>query len=217
MVLSLLLRNYLGQSAKNLQIAKKVINLQKKEMDNSLSIEKLRGLLGQVLIRLSELESENALLKKENEGLKKENAELRSRLNLKRHNSHKSSSSDGLKKQAAIPKEKGKSLGGQKDHAGHSLKMDLNPDKVEYHVPAVCICCGKAFSEVDIVGSSHKRQVFDMSEPCLLVKEQRLGHVSCCGVEQVGSFLQPESITKILSPFYAHSFKGTILCGIKPK
>jgi transposase len=173
-------------------------------MDTSLSIEELRVLLGEVLIRLSELESENGLLKKENEALKKENAELRIRLNLKSHNSHKPPSSDGLKKQPAIPKEKGKSVGGQKDHAGHSLKMELNPDKVAYHVPDVCICCGKTFSELDIVGSSHKRQVFDIPEPRLLVTEHRLGHVSCCGVEQVGSF--PSNISSPVQ--YGHKIKA---------
>ena len=63
-----------------------------------MELSNLKALLSEVLLRLSDLESENVMLRCENASLKLENAELRRRLDLNSENSSKPPSSDGLKK-----------------------------------------------------------------------------------------------------------------------
>lgn len=57
-------------------------------------IQELKNLIAQLLERISQLEAENA--------------ELRRRLGLNSHNSHKPPASDGLAKKSVLPKESGK-------------------------------------------------------------------------------------------------------------
>ena len=70
---------------------------------------------------LEEFEKENKGLRKENAKLKQENTELKARLNSNSKNSHKPPSSDGYKKQPALPKKKNGRQGGQKGHKGSTL------------------------------------------------------------------------------------------------
>ena len=151
-------------------------------------IEPLKTLIHEVC-------GENDRLKAENERLKTEVAELRRRLGLDSTNSHKPPSSDGLKKKPikpALPKEEGRSNGGQKGHEGKTLRRVENPDRIEVHLPSQCQCCGRIFSSTEehqIVGS---RQVFDLPEPKLEVIEHRVGQVECCGIVQEGIY--PEEV-----------------------
>lgn len=155
--------------------------------DLSIELSNLKALLSGVLLRLSDLESENAMLRSENASLKLENAELRRRLGLNSENSSKPPSSDGLKKKPALTREKGGQLGGQTGHIGRTLERLANPDETILHFAAVCDCCGKPLcQDGGIVLSS--RQVFDMPEPCLVSTEHRLMGIMCCGKLQVGTY-----------------------------
>jgi transposase len=71
-------------------------------------IQALKQIIAQLLERFSRLKTENANLKTENE-------ELRQRLKLKSHNSHKPPSSDGLTKKPALPKASEKKTVGRTD------------------------------------------------------------------------------------------------------
>lgn len=171
-------------------------------------ISRLRSLLGSVLLRLSDLESENLGLKlrvsdlesenlalklrvsdleTENLELKTENLELKRRLGLTSSNSHKPPSSDGLGKKPAFGRTKGGSVGGQKGHGGHTLKCVSEPDVVELHKASGCSCCGRSFtsSEGLVLG---RRQVFDIPSPKLVVTEHRVLGVSCCGQLHLGCY-----------------------------
>lgn len=149
--------------------------------------EQLSVVLSEVLL----LRSENADLKAENASLKAENAELLARLGLNSKNSSKPPSSDGLQKAAiapALPKEKGKTSGGQKGHVGKTLNMVCNPDRTIIHHAPCCLCCHKVFKLSDIESVCHRRQVFDIPPPKLVVTEHQLGITRCCGQRYIGEF-----------------------------
>lgn len=165
-------------------------------------VSRLNGLVSVLLCRVEVLEAENlvlkqentnlkeeiSFLKQENTALKQENTALRARLNQNSGNSHKPPSSDGYKKQPALPKAKSKSSGGQKGHQGHSLQMVGTPDVVVLHHASGCSCCGKLFSSSQVHYIQEKRQVFDLPEIKLQVTEHQLGVIYCCGKAHTGSF-----------------------------
>jgi transposase len=141
----------------------------------------LQTLVLSLLTRLSALETENA-------HLKAENADLRHRLGQNSDNSHKPPSSDGLKKKPALSKPMGKKSGGQVGHSGRTLKMVAKPDEVIIHHLAACPCCQKTFCKADVIAITHRRQVFDLPEPRLVVTEHQLGRTRCCGRLYEGDF-----------------------------
>jgi transposase len=156
---------------------------------------RLNGLVSLLLSRVEVLEVENAALKAENLVFKQENAALKQkvaalevRLNQNSGNSHKPPSTDGFKKQPALPKAKGKSSGGQKGHQGHSLQMVEAPDVVVLHHASGCSCCGKVFSSSQVHYIQEKRQLFDLPAVKLEVTEHQLGVIYCCGRAHKGSF-----------------------------
>jgi transposase len=160
-------------------------------------IEGLKLLVAQLLERVANLESENA-------GLKAENAELRERLNLKSHNSHKPPSSDGLSKKSVLPKKKGNNRGGQFGHHGKTLERVDNPDEVIVHHAIRCQRCERRFSVADVQQIVGKRQVFDIPEPRLEVVEHQLGEIACCGETYYGEF--PRGVEKAVQ--YGERIKG---------
>jgi transposase len=137
-------------------------------------IQELKQLIAQLLERISQLETENA--------------ELRRRLGLKSHNSNKPPSSDGLAKKPGLPKESGKKNGGQIGHAGKTLEKVANPDEIIVHHAVECQRCLRKFSLADVEKIVSKRQVFDIPEPRLEVTEHRLGEIQCCGQKYYGEF-----------------------------
>jgi transposase len=154
-------------------------------------IQALKQLLAAVLLRLAGLEAENAALKAENAALKTENEELRRRLNLGSHNSHKPPASDGLRKKPALPKPPGRASGGQPGHAGDTLRAVPDPDEVVLHHATHCRCCQRRFSAADVTRIVTQRQVFDLPAPKLEVTEHQLGEIVCCGERHYGE-LPPE-------------------------
>ena len=137
-------------------------------------IRELKNLIAQLLERISQLEAENA--------------ELRRRLGLKSHNSHQPPSSDGLSKKSVLPKESGKKNGGQVGHEGKTLQRVGNPDEIVVHHARNCRRCLRKFSVADVENIVQKRQVFDIPEPRLEVTEHQLGEIVCCGEKHYGEF-----------------------------
>jgi transposase len=118
-------------------------------------------------------------------------AELERRLGLNSDNSSKPPSSDGLRKKPAPQslREKGqKPSGGQVGHKGETLKQVEYADVVINHAPATCERCFASLSDAQVVRVS-KRQVFDIPEPRLEVREHKvLSMVCACGHITAGEF-----------------------------
>ena len=114
-------------------------------------IQELNNLVARLLERISQLETENA--------------ELRRRLGLKSHNSSKPPSSDGLAKKPGLPKAGGKKNGGQLGHRGKTLESVAQPDEIVVHDASECRRCLRKFSESEVEQIVAKRQVFDIPEP----------------------------------------------------
>ena len=120
-------------------------------------------------------------------------AELERRLGLNSSNSGKPPSSDGLKKPprvSSLREPSGKRPGGQKGHAGETLRRIEVPDVIVDHYPLRCGGCGASLTEAmatDFVA----RQVFDLPEPRpLVVTEHRAHGCGCaaCGRQTRAAF-----------------------------
>ncbi len=121
--------------------------------------------------------------------LKARIGELERRLGLSSSNSVKPPSSDGLKKPARVRSLREKSKrkpGGQKGHAGETLRQSVEPDKIEHHFPLACSQCGAALTqdtaqEEGMAQKGHAaRQVFDLPEPKPLIVTEHRAHSRCC-------------------------------------
>jgi transposase len=120
-------------------------------------------------------------------------AELEGRLALNSRNSSKPPSSEGYAK----PKPKslrtpGKNpRGGQKGHAGHTLKKAESPHHIVlYAPPATCEGCGLPLPEATV---AETRQVFDLPPTHYEVTEHRVLEARCaCGQWHRGEF--PEGV-----------------------
>jgi transposase len=136
-----------------------------------------------------------AALRAENLALKTRIGELERRLGLNSSNSSKPPSSDGLKKPARVRSLREKSKrkpGGQKGHAGDTLRQSAEPDKIEHHFPLACAECGAALTPQTSTGYA-ARQVFDLPEPKpLTVTEHRAHECQCanCGAKTRAAFPQ---------------------------
>lgn len=116
-------------------------------------------------------------------------AELEGRLAQNSRNSSKPPSSDGLNK----PKPKSQRpagqhpTGGQKGHAGHTLKRVAQPDHIETHAPpSHCDVCHRPLDEAVV---AETRQVFDIPPLRPEVTEHRILEAHClCGKVHRGEF-----------------------------
>jgi len=115
--------------------------------------------------------------------LKARISELERRLGLNSSNSGKPPSSDGLKKPARVRSLREKSKrkpGGQKGHAGETLRQTAEPDNIENHFPPACAECGAPLTQ-DMAQEGHAaRQVFDLPEPKPLIVTEHRTHTCCC-------------------------------------
>lgn len=133
---------------------------------------KILGAQNQVLLADNlELKADNVSLKEANVRLKAENEELRGRLNANSRNSHQSPSSDGLRKQPALPRKRGGRKGGKKGHKGDTLKMSEEVDDIIPVKAQVC-SCGQSLEGISGI-VVERRQVFDLPQPKLKVTEYR--------------------------------------------
>lgn len=140
---------------------------------------------------LVQLLAENERARAEIVRLQEEVAELRRRLGMNSHNSHKPPASDGYRKkriQPGVPKGERRALGGQIGHKGKTLRAVERPDKTVVHLPKQCGICGRAFAADEPHRVVSKRQVFDLPAPKLEVSEHCVGEVTCCGQAQRGEY-----------------------------
>src|ERR1019366_5514903 len=124
-----------------------------------------------------------AALVAENAALKARIAELERRLGLNSSNSGKPPSSDGLKRPARVRSLREKSKrkpGGQKGHAGETLRQISEPDNIENHFPPACAECGAALTREMAQEGHAARQVFDLPEPKPLIVTEHRAHTCCC-------------------------------------
>jgi transposase len=139
-----------------------------------------------------------AALMAENSALNARISELERRLGLNSSNSGKPPSSDGLKKPArvrSLREKSGKKTGGQKGHAGETLRQTPEPDKIENHYPAGCAECGAALTREMAQEGHAARQVFDLPEPQPLVVTEHRAHTcrcAACGAATRAAF--PEGV-----------------------
>jgi transposase len=146
--------------------------------DAVLLADDFAGLLAQRDSAIAELQMQNAVLAARV-------AELERRLGLISSNSGKPPSSDGLKKKPSrvrsLRQASGKPSGGQKGHAGETLRRSETPDVIVDHFPSTCSGCGAALS-ADAATDHQARQVFDLPEPRpLVVTEHRAHGCRCAG------------------------------------
>jgi transposase len=121
--------------------------------------------------------------------LRAENEELRARLGQTPRNSHRPPSSEGLAKPApkSLRKRSGRKPGGQRGHAGATLRQVDNPDLVVRHEPVACSACGDDLAGAAEMGLT-RRQVFEIPPMTAQVTEHRLVIRRCgCGQHTTGT------------------------------
>lgn len=150
-------------------------------------IERLNGIVNQLLQRVIFLEEENAYFKERAK-------ELEAKLHQNSGNSSKPPSTD-FKKKAALPRTKGGKRGGKEGHEGNTLKLVETPDTVIVHSPKHCKNCGEDLAGLSFRLADEKRQVMDIVLQPAQVTEHRYSVVSCsCGYVNCGSF--PKNVTQ---------------------
>jgi transposase len=126
--------------------------------------------------------------------LREELKELRARLNLGSHNSHKPPNSDGLTKTARLREKGPRNPGAQPGHKGRRLGMFSSPDEVVEISAGDCPSCG-AGSLLEPAGV-RRRQLVDIPAPKAFVAEYRSEQCRClgCGALFGGAF--PAGVTQ---------------------
>ncbi len=147
--------------------------------------------------RIAQLEQENAELRAQLAEAYQQINQLAERLQRVEgqlakdsHNSSKPPSSDGSRRKPRNQRHRSeKSTGGQPGHAGHTLMQVASPDEVVWHRPLVCAHCQQPLEGV--TGQlKERRQVHDLPEVRLVVREHQVEEVWCPACQQVsrGSF-----------------------------
>lgn len=148
-------------------------------------------MLEEILQRLKFLEEENVALKQRVRELEEENAHLRSMLNKHSQNSSKPPSTDAFRKPnpKSLRTKSGKSSGGQKKHAGQTLRQLENPDEIVNHFVDECSECSTSLAGVDAKTVS-TRQVFEIPKPKMDAVEHRCQRKTCpaCGKKNTAVF-----------------------------
>ena len=89
---------------------------------------------------------------------------LEDQINKNSRNSSKPPSTDTFRRPKGLRKQSGKSVGGQKGHKGHTLKMVDSPDQVVVHPVTECKLCGRSL--IDTKATNYdRRQVLDVQYP----------------------------------------------------
>ena len=147
--------------------------------------------------RIEQLEAENAALREQlAEALEKlaqalgRVHELEGQRAKDSHNSSKPPSSDGPGRKPRSHRQRSeKRTGGQPGHAGQTLMQVASPDEIMRHRPEFCGQCQQSLEGV--AGQlKERRQVYDLPEVRLLVREHQVEEVRCPACQQVslGSF-----------------------------
>lgn len=140
--------------------------------------------------RIGQLEAENAILREQLAEALRRIHELEGQLAKDSHNSSKPPSSDGPGRKSRKQRQRsGKQTGGQPGHPGRTLMQASSPDVVIRHRPSVCGSCQQPLEGV--AGQiKERRQVHDLPEVRLVVREHQVEEVCCPVCQQVsrGSF-----------------------------
>lgn len=141
--------------------------------------------------RIAQLEQENAELRAKLAEAYQQITQLADRLQRVEgqvakdsHNSSKPPSSDGPGRKPRNQHQRSEKLtGGQPGHPGHTLMQIVNPDEVMQHRPTVCAHCQQPLEGV--AGQiKERRQVHDLPEVRLLVREHQVEEVCCEAVSR---------------------------------
>lgn len=122
------------------------------------------------------------------ESLEKQLGELENRVEKTSRNSSKPPSSDGLKRQAAEPRETGRRPGGQHGHIGMTRTWSETPERiVEVQPQGTCACHLALTGQPSRIGE--RRQQIEIPTPKAEVTEYHEIIVTCaCGREHRGVF-----------------------------
>jgi transposase len=151
--------------------------------------------------RIAQLEQENAELRAQLTAAYQQISQLAERLQRVEgqlakdsHNSSKPPSSDGPARRPRSQRHRGdKPTGGQPGHTGGTLMQMASPDAVVRHRPVVCVHCQQPLE--GIAGQlKERRQVYDLPEVRLLVREHQVEEVCCPICQQVSRGSFPEGV-----------------------
>jgi transposase len=140
---------------------------------------------------IATLKAENAQQREQIAALLGRVRELEARLAKDSHNSSKTPSSDGLKRQLprtrSLRRKTGKKPGGQLGHRGETLHLVAAPDEVVEHRPGVCSACHTPLEPVEAtqIVARERRQVQDLPPIHLRVTEHQALSVRCPACQQV--------------------------------
>jgi transposase len=140
--------------------------------------------------RIGQLETENAILREQLAEALRRIQELEGQLAKDSHNSSKPPSSDDPGRKSRKQRHRsGKQTGGQPGHPGRTLMQASSPDVVIRHRPSVCGSCQQPLEGV-ARQIKERRQVHDLPEVRLVVREHQVEEVCCPVCQQVsrGSF-----------------------------
>ncbi len=124
-------------------------------------------------------------------------AELTALLNQNSRNSHWPSSRDKSRKKKRTKSLRPKSdrqPGGQKGHAGHTLKLSDKPDVVTIHRPETCDYCQQPFQEEQHAVAIDKRQVHDLPPLQIVVVEHQAETLCCLHCQQLSQGAFPNDV-----------------------
>jgi len=112
-------------------------------------------------------------------------------------NSSKPPSSDGLSKPKtrSLRRSEGRKPGGQEGHAGHTLRMKVNPEHVEVHDLNQCPYCDSDLSAV-AVSEYVRRQVYDVPPVQIEVTEHQGESKNCPGCGRQAQAAFPAHVTQ---------------------
>ena len=101
-------------------------------------------------------------------------AELERRVNKNSKNSDKPPSSDGLRKPPRKRARSKRKAGGQKGHAGKTLKFSNDPDKIIGHGVDRCRDCGVSLVDIEGTVLSRRQEIEIPRKPIEIIEHQRL-------------------------------------------
>src|SRR5713101_3250521 len=149
-----------------------------------------RAKTARVEAELAAERAENASLRQQMESILVRLREVEGQLAKDSQNSSKPPSSDGPgRKRRSQRHQSERKTGGQPGHPGQTLMQLASPDEVVCHRPLVCCHCQQPLEGV--TGTvKERRQIHDLPEVRLLVREHQVEEVCCsrCGQASRGSF-----------------------------
>jgi transposase len=150
-------------------------------------IAELETELARERAKSAQLEAENTQLRQQMEQVLARLSEVEGRLAKDSHNSSKPPASDGLSRNRRSQRHRSeKKTGGQSGHPGRSLMQVASPDEVVSHRPEICSECQQPLEGV--TGRVKEcRQVHDLPEIRLLVKEHQVEEVCCPACQQLSA------------------------------